>query len=440
MTRCHWRWRGAGRILGRGLSLFDPGDLAHGHQSSAHAAYGPPVKPARAAAHSGSEDTEPAQGRLRRLNLTTLLPPIAVGGMVVVAMDSRTWWDVAFLSLGVAAALLAFVRWAVRGGISRVTLPCLIITAAVWAFGALATDSRSAFFGVSVVGPLAVSRMRRHRGAAAVALTVFVALVGAARPLVTQESVPDILLPYVIVPAGFTAVLTGFMFPNKRFYDLVEELEESREREAELAVIRERMRFASDLHDIQGHTLHMVKLKTALAQKLVRSDSGRAEEELREIHALVADTITQTKELAYAQRRLSLPAELENARNLFEAAGIRVRVDRDADVGARAGAEVDARAGELLGQVLRETTTNILRHAQAEQVRITLSATGITIVNDGAQETPLPQLRGLATLKERVADGGGELTVEQEHGRFLTAARLSRPRPAAPPRTRKDHR
>ncbi|MFJ9031385.1 histidine kinase [Streptomyces sp. NPDC102274] len=389
------------------------------------------ARPYRAAAHPVSEDAEPTQGRLRRLNLTLLLPPIALGGVVVVAIDSRTWWDVAVLGLGVVAALIAFVRWA-AGDVSRVALPCLVVTAAVWLFGALVAGTGSAFYGIGVVGPLAISRLPRHRSVAALALIVFVATAGAARVLVTQESVPSVLIGYVIIPAGITAVLTGLMFPNKRFYDLVAELEESRDREAELAVIRERMRFASDLHDIQGHTLHVVKLKAALAQKLVHSDTRRAEEELREIHALVADTITQTKELAYAQRRLNLSAELENAKNLFEAAGIRVRVDREA--------EVDARAGELLGQVLRETTTNILRHAQAEQVRITLSQTGITIVNDGAQEAPLPQLRGLATLKERVADGGGELTVEQKQGRFLTAATLPHPRSDTLPKTRKDRR
>jgi two-component system sensor histidine kinase DesK len=134
------------------------------------------------------------------------------------------------------------------------------------------------------------------------------------------------------------------------------------------------------------------------------------------VHALVADTIKQTKELAYAQRRINLSAELENAKNLFEAAGIRVRVDRQA--------EVDTGASELLGQVLRETTTNILRHAQARQVRITLARTGITIVNDGAAEDPLPELQGLATLSERVADDGGELTVNQKDGYFTTAAAL----------------
>ncbi|WP_436763314.1 sensor histidine kinase [Streptosporangium sp. V21-05] len=341
------------------------------------------------------------------------LPLLAAVGALLVALDARTWWQAVVLGLGVVAALVAFVRWAARD-ISRVALPCLIVTAAVWALGALVIGSDTAFYGISVVGSLSVPQLPRRRGWAALGVSAYVAAVGAARLLVTPEQVSDVLISYVIIPAGVTAAMTGLMFPNQRFYGLVVEMEEEGEREAELAVMRERMRFASDLHDIQGHTLHVVKLKIALAQKLVHSDAERVEQELREVHALVSDTITQTKELAYAQRRLNLSAELENAKNLFEAAGIHVRVDREA--------EVDAHAGELLGQVLRETTTNILRHAQAGQVRITLSESGITIVNDGAREAPLPELRGLATLKERVVSNGGELTVEQKDGRFLTAA------------------
>ncbi|MEU4540473.1 histidine kinase [Streptosporangium sp. NPDC023825] len=341
------------------------------------------------------------------------LPLLAAVGVLLVARDAETWWQAAVLGLGVVAALVAFVWWAARD-ISRVALPCLSVAAVVWLLGVLVMDAHTAFYGLSVVGPLAVPQLPRHRGAAALGLVAYVAVVGAARLLITQEDVSGVLIGYVIVPAGVTAVLTGFMFPNQRFYGLVAELEEAREREAELAVVRERMRFASDLHDIQGHTLHVVKLKIALARRLVHSDPERVEQELREVHALVSDTITQTKQLAYAQRRLNLSAELENAKNLFEAAGIDVRVDREG--------EVDAHVGELLGQVLRETTTNILRHAQAEQVRITLSESGITIVNDGASKAPLPELRGLATLKERVVGNGGELTVEQKDGRFLTAA------------------
>ena len=359
------------------------------------------------------DSTETTPRRLRRLNLTMLLPPIAVGGVLVVALDARTWWDAAILSLGVLAAVVAFVRWAAND-IARVAVPCLIVTAVVWPLGVLFTDSPNASYGLAVVGSLSIPRLPRHRGAAAVALPAYIAAVGASRLLVTPEDARGVLLHYVLIPTGVAVVVTGLMFPNKRFYDVVTELEQSRDREAELAVIRERVRFASDLHDIQGHTLHVVKLKIALARKLVRTDAGRAEDELREIYALVSDTITQTKELAYAQRRLNLSAELENAKNLFEAADIRVRIHREGPV--------DTRTSELLGQVLRETTTNILRHAQATQVRITLSGSGITIVNDGVREGPPPELKGLSALRQRVAGDGGELTVDQTDGQFLTAA------------------
>lgn len=356
-----------------------------------------------------------AQRRFRGLNLTTMLPVLALGGAVAVAVDARSWGQAAVLALGVVAALVAFVQWA-GGRLFPLAFPCLVVAAAVWAYGALVVDSATAFFGVAMVGALVAPRLPRHRAAGAVALVAYVAAVGVARLLTEPPVSTGDVIGYVLLPTGITAVVAGLMFPNKRFYDVVQELEESREREAELAVARERIRFASDLHDIQGHTLHVVKLKLALARRLVHVDPDRAEDELREIHALVGDTIDRTRELVYAQRRLNLTAELENAKNLFEAAGIRVLVERDG--------VPDARTGELLGQVLRETTTNILRHAQATEVRVALTADGIVVVNDGAPPGPPPELGGLAALRERLADAGGELTVAQGGSRFTTAAAL----------------
>ncbi|WP_369215468.1 sensor histidine kinase [Streptomyces flavofungini] len=384
---------------------------------------GRPEGPARRTALLGPADARTTQGQLRRWHLVTIIPPLAIVGAVLIKVDARSWWEACVLALGVLAALVLVERWT-TGDTSRVALPCLVVVAAVWPFGVLVTDSHTAFYGLLIVGPYLLSGLSHHRRAATLALVGYVAAVGAAKLLVSRDDVPGDLLTYVLIPTAVTVVATGFMFANQRFYEIVER---SREREAELAVIRERVRFASDLHDIQGHTLHVVKLKVTLAEKLVRTDIERVEDELREVHALVGDTISQTKELAYAQRRLNLSVELENAKNLFEAAGIRVRVNREA--------EVDGRVDELLGQVLRETTTNILRHAEATRVRITLSETGITIVNDGARRAPLPGLRGLAVLRERVGDNGGELTVEQQEGRFVTAAEF----PAqAPPTGRKD--
>lgn len=352
------------------------------------------------------------QDRLRRLNLITTVPPLAFVGVLLLVFTARTWWHVVIQVVGLIAALATAERWT-AGDFLRVARPSLVVTAVVWLAGAL-TDDPSSFYGLSLVGSFLIPPLPRRRIPALAGLAVLVAVLGATNVLVHDDRVGARLIQFAAIPAAAVLISTGFMFASQRFFDLIAELEQSREREAELAVIRERVRFAGDLHDIQGHTLHVVKLKVALAEKLLDSDVDRARAELEEVRSLVGDTIVQTKELAYAQRRLNLSAELENAKNLFEAAGIHVRVDRES--------EVDARVGELLGQVLRETTTNILRHAQARQVRITLSRCGIAIVNDGAADDGPPELSGLSALRHRLVENGGELEVSATDGRFLTAA------------------
>ncbi|MCZ7436750.1 histidine kinase [Micromonospora sp. WMMC241] len=357
--------------------------------------------------------TASTQRRLRRLNLVTALPPVVIAAVVLVYLDARSWWHVVVLVPGAVAALVAFERWAAND-LDRFVLPCAVVAGAVWPLGVLVTGSPNAYWGICAVGSLALRQVRRQRARVMAGLFAYVAGVGAARLLVQRDDVGEVLVRFVLVPTVLTVVVALLTVLGERFYDLIRELEQTREREAELAVVRERVRFASDLHDIQGHTLHVVKLKIALAQKLLDRDTARVAKELAETYALVSDTIAQTKELANGQRRLNLTAEIENAKNLFEAAGIRVRVTREA--------AVDARTGELLGQVLRETTTNILRHAQATQVQITLTGSGITIVNDGVSGDSPPKLRGLSALRQRVADDGGELTVHQTAERFLTVA------------------
>jgi two-component system sensor histidine kinase DesK len=352
------------------------------------------------------------QDRLRRLNLITTVPPLAFVGVLLLVFTARTWWHVVIQVVGLIAALATAERWT-AGDFLRVARPSLVVTAVVWLAGAL-TDDPSSFYGLSLVGSFLIPPLPRRRIPALAGLTVLVAVLGATNVLVHDDRVGARLIQFAAIPAAAVLISTGFMFASQRFFDLIAELEQSREREAELAVIRERVRFAGDLHDIQGHTLHVVKLKVALAEKLLDSDVERARAELAEVRSLVGETIVQTKELAYAQRRLNLSAELENAKNLFEAAGIHVRVDRES--------EVDARVGELLGQVLRETTTNVLRHAQARQVRITLSRRGIAIVNDGAADDGPPELSGLSALRHRLVENGGELEVSRSDGRFLTAA------------------
>ncbi|MFE6385347.1 sensor histidine kinase [Nocardiopsis dassonvillei] len=371
-----------------------------------------------------SEKTEETQGRLRKLHVDLITGAVSAVGALLVAVNASSWQDAILMAVSLAVTLLVVSRWHV-GRLSRATLVGLVVTALLWLLGMLLVDVSMPAYGFAIVATIIILDLPRHQRAAMAGIAAFAAAGLTAKLVVSREGVVDFLLQYVVASAGVALGGVVLTILVHAMHGLIAELAAAREREAELAVAQERMRFASDLHDIQGHTLHVVKLKTALARKLVRADPDRAEEELGEIQALVGDTITQTRELAHAQRRLNLSAELENAKNLFEAAEIDVRVDREA--------EVAPGAGELLGQVLRETTTNILRHAQARRVRITLTETGITIVNDGAAEEPPTRLRGLATLRERVADSGGELTVRHDEGRFTTAAEFPHLAPAPGP-------
>src|SRR5690606_10295000 len=359
-----------------------------------------------------------APGRFRRLNLVTLFPLLAVVGALLVARQAQTWVDALVLGLGLVAALVAFERWT-AGDVLRVAVPCLVVSAAVWPYGALVVDGgvQGAYYALAIVSCLVIPELSRHRAAAAVAVGAYVAGVGTWGLLADGPPTTGGLVSQVIVPTGVTVVVIGLRFPNKGFYDVVRELEEARAREAELAVVRERMRFASDLHDIQGHTLHVVKLKIALAQRLVTRDPARAEAELRETYDLVGETSAQARELAYGRRRLNLPAELEHARHLLAAAGIHRRAARPPARGGPASA--------LPRQGLRQATpTADLRRSGATLVHGARSERGITVVNDGVAGGAAPRLRGLATLARRVADDGGVLTAEVVDGRFRTSVTL----------------
>lgn len=365
-----------------------------------------------------SEPPAVTQGQLHTLNVGLAFAALSTVGALLVVVDARTIPEGALLATGLVAGLVA-VRWWTAVG---VVLVCLLSTAVVWAVGVLVTGSSTASWGLAVVGSILTARLPRYRRAVVLGLGGYAVMVVTLRLLLAPSDAPGTLLRQGVGAGGVAlgaAVTTTLYVAVQR---LLAELETSRGREAELAVARERVRFASDLHDIQGHTLHVVKLKVALARRLLHHDLGRVEQELGEVHALVGDTITQTKELAHAQRRINLSMELENAKNLFEAAGIHVEVDRTGDI--------EPHAGELLGQVLRETTTNVLRHAQATQVSIVLSPTGIAIDNDGAADQEA-ELSGLATLRHRVAEAGGELEVRLQHGTFRTAATLPRPHAGA---------
>ncbi|GAA1814520.1 sensor histidine kinase [Agromyces neolithicus] len=212
----------------------------------------------------------------------------------------------------------------------------------------------------------------------------------------------------------FSALLPLMLLSSMWWWEVVVQLDRNRRTAAELAVTQERLRFASDLHDIQGHHLQVISLKSELAERLLERDPAAARELVHETRMIAKQALEETRSLVAGYRHVAFDDELENAREVLAASG--------AACDLRLGPlPTDASAQSALASVVREATTNILRHSAATTVTIVLATTGgrceLTIVNDGIAVTDAPEPgtapraegSGLAGLRERLAAVGGTI-------------------------------
>lgn len=237
-----------------------------------------------------------------------------------------------------------------------------------------------------------------------------------------------------LFPAGLVAFTAWVTLGPLWAWDTARRLDEARRLEAELAVREERLRFAADLHDIQGHHLQVIALKSELAERLVELDPARAAAEMKDIRRLSADALSDTRAVVQGYRRTTLEDEITNATRVLAAAGIDARTTLDPDAMAT---DLTDSARHLLGLVMREATTNVLRHSRAGHAevdyRIEDGSACLRVSNDGAEEhAAAPDGTGLRTLAERLEAAGGELTWSHERDHFLVAAALPANSPQAP--------
>jgi two-component system, NarL family, sensor histidine kinase DesK len=178
------------------------------------------------------------------------------------------------------------------------------------------------------------------------------------------------------------------------------ELQAAREELTRLAVGEERLRIGRDLHDLLGHTLSLIALKSELAMKLVEHDPHRARAEMAEVQRVTRQALAEVRETVYDYRRLAFADALEGARAALSAAGIDCRVDS-------AAAELPAEVESVFAWAVREATTNVVRHSGARACTITLAtdeadAVSLRIDDDGARAaTASADGAGLAGLAER---------------------------------------
>ncbi|HEX7301694.1 sensor histidine kinase [Lentzea sp.] len=197
------------------------------------------------------------------------------------------------------------------------------------------------------------------------------------------------------------------VFGLSRLPSQVEQLEAARSELARLAVSRERLRFARDLHDLLGISLSAITLKVELTRKLIGEHTDRAQRELAEIIGITREALTDVRAVASSYRELSLVDELASARSVLNAAGVATTIEADL-------ADLAPRSRTVLATVVREGVTNLLQHSEATRCAITISEAGgfvsIDVVNDGAPASASADRgSGLGNLATRTTALGGSL-------------------------------
>jgi two-component system sensor histidine kinase DesK len=224
-------------------------------------------------------------------------------------------------------------------------------------------------------------------------------------------------------------VLTAFALQGIRYLVTMNaELTEARDELARNAVAEERLRFARDLHDLLGHSLSMIALKSELAGRLAERDPVRAREEMADVETAARRALLEVRDAVSGYRQVSLAQALAEARSALSAAGITLRAPRTPPA-------LSCTADAVLGWVVREATTNVLRHSAARTVTVELPAADdgveLTVTDDGrGPGATAARGAGLSGLAERVQALGGRLDSGAAPGRGF---RLRTWLPAAQP-------
>ncbi len=191
-------------------------------------------------------------------------------------------------------------------------------------------------------------------------------------------------------------------------HDVIGQLRATRQELARTAVGQERLRFSRDLHDLLGHTMSVVAVKAEAVRRLAPRDLDAALGQAADIESVARQALTEIREAVSGYRQGSLPTELDRARSALEASGIDLVVDES-------GPPLPPQAEALMGWVVREGVTNVVRHSGASSCRIELRGergrARLEITDDGdGSGAGGGSGSGLKGLTERLSMAGGSLT------------------------------
>ena len=217
-----------------------------------------------------------------------------------------------------------------------------------------------------------------------------------------------------LLGAGSACVFGRYIMEQRRMARILEQ------RTHELEINEERNRMARDMHDILGHSLTVIALKSELATRLVDVAPDQAKAELDEVQSLARSALADVRATVNSYRELSLAGELARATGVLTSAGIRADLPLTVEA-------VDPELRELFAWVVREGVTNVVRHAHASHCKVELTSDSIEVTDDGIglDSAGAGDGHGLEGLRQRCQDNGADLTIEAPSGGSGTVLRAS---------------
>jgi two-component system, NarL family, sensor histidine kinase DesK len=217
----------------------------------------------------------------------------------------------------------------------------------------------------------------------------------------------------------FSAVASISNHTGYREYEVQRQLRRSQEEVARVAKIAERERIARDLHDLLGHTLSVIVLKSELASRLSDKNPIKAALEIKEVERIARDALQEVRSAVRGYRSAGLESELQNVRLACEAANIKLEL-------FTVPFELSWQKEQALAFALREATTNAIRHSHAKTLWVSLEPhdgeVHLSVWDDGSGQ--ILEGNGIRGIRERLVAIGGRLELNHEHKGFTASTPL----------------
>jgi two-component system sensor histidine kinase DesK len=254
-------------------------------------------------------------------------------------------------------------------------------------------------------------RLGRWQTSAAVVVAILLIIVGV-------WYIRDLSVQYLLTAGLVSAALGGMSIQIFSTEKIHQRLAHSEAEVKQLATIAERERIARDLHDIVGHTLSVITLKSELAQRLFVIDPDKSKQEMNDIEDISRSALDEVRRTITGYRHIGIQEEISSIHKSLRAANIETHV-----VPPTERLVISAEQESTLIMVVKESVTNVIRHSKARNCTIGLDTVGTTItltVHDDGVGYRHNAGTGVIGMKERIVALGGNISIADDDGTLVT--------------------